>query len=92
MALAIKLEAQLREEPSLTISDVAALGHVTSSRVRQILNLLVLAPDIQERILFLNPVAHGREPVTEAKLRHIALMWDWAEQRRAVEPLLGSKR
>lgn len=37
------------------------------------MNLLQLAPDIQEEVLFL--------PVTEQKLRPIAVLRDWPKQR-----------
>jgi hypothetical protein len=41
-----------------------------------------LAPDIQEEILFLPRVLHGRDPVQMRHLQPIALEWDWGEQRR----------
>src|SRR3712207_3152134 len=37
----------------VVVYKVARLGHVTRARVTQIMNLLNLAPDIQEAILFL---------------------------------------
>ena len=48
----------------------------------QITNLLNLAPDIQEAILFLPPVEHGRDPITERDLRPIVAVLDWWKQRR----------
>jgi len=45
------------------------------------MNLLNLAPDIQEAILFLSPVENGRDPVTERDLRPIAAIPDWRKQR-----------
>jgi hypothetical protein len=33
-------------------ADLARLGYVTRARLTQIMNLLLLAPDIQERVLF----------------------------------------
>ncbi|MCI0361314.1 MAG: hypothetical protein L0211_22760 [Planctomycetaceae bacterium] len=38
----------------------AALGHVTPARLSQFMKLLLLAPDIQEAILFLAPTTRGR--------------------------------
>jgi hypothetical protein len=38
------------------LQELARLGHVSRTRVTQILNLLHLAPDIQERLLFLPAV------------------------------------
>ena len=47
----------------------------------QILNLLHLAPDIQEEILFLPRVTEGKDPIHEKMLRPIAAEVDWARQR-----------
>lgn len=48
---------------------LARLGHVTRARVTQIMNLLNLAPDIQEEILFLPRTLKGRDPIRERHLR-----------------------
>jgi hypothetical protein len=45
------------------------------------MNLLCLAPDIQEEILFLPP-AFGRGPITERPLRRLKVMVNWSEQRQ----------
>jgi hypothetical protein len=63
-------------------AELAKLGHVTRARLTQIMNLLCLAPDIQEELLFLPAVERGREAVTEKQLRPIAGMEDWKKQRR----------
>jgi len=47
----------------------------------QIMNLVNLAPDIQEEILFLPPTVKGRAPVTEAAVRRIACQPLWNRQR-----------
>jgi len=44
--------------------------------------LLHLAPDIQEKLLFLPPVEQGRDPVTERELREVVAEGDWKKQRR----------
>jgi hypothetical protein len=61
--------------------ELAALTRLTTARITQIMNLLVLAPDIQEEILFLPPVAAGRAPVTERDLRPVLKTLVWREQR-----------
>ncbi|MCW5775493.1 MAG: hypothetical protein KIS87_03475 [Phycisphaeraceae bacterium] len=81
MALAIRFDALVREGAVSTQGDLAAVGHVTRARVTQIMNLLHLAPDLQEAILFMPPVARGRDPVTEHELRPIAAEVDWNRQR-----------
>ena len=63
-------------------AELACLGRVSRSRISQIMNLLNLAPDIQEQILHLPHVHHGRDQVTERVLRPIATVADWRKQRR----------
>ena len=46
------------------------------------MNLLNLAPDIQEAALFLPPTERGRDMVTERDLRTIAGEANWGKQRR----------
>ena len=45
------------------------------------MNLLNLAPDIQEEILFLPRVVKRRARVTERELRAVCAVADWARQR-----------
>jgi len=81
MALAIRFDALVREGTVSTQADLATVGHVTRARVTQIMNLLHLAPDLQEAILDLPPVRAGRDPITEHDLRSIAAEVEWAAQR-----------
>ena len=90
MALAIRFDQLIRDGEVRDLADIARLGHVTRARVTQIMNLLHLAPDIQEAILFLPRVESGRDPVTERNLRPIAAMPDWRKQGRAWTNLLAS--
>lgn len=82
MALAIRFERLLSDGKVKDYADIARLGHVTRARATQIMNLTVLAPDIQEQILYLPRVELGRDPVKEWQLRPIAATPDWAKQRR----------
>ena len=50
------------------------------ARITQIMNLLLLAPDIQAEVLDLR-FPPGREPVTERHLRQILASPVWREQR-----------
>lgn len=52
-----------------------------SSRVTQIMDLLMLAPDIQEALLFLPPIHRGRDPITERDVRRILAVLDWGKQK-----------
>jgi len=60
--------------------DIARLGYITRARASQIMNLTLLAPDIQEEILNLTPT--GKLPI-ERNVRHVASLVIWADQRRA---------
>ena len=66
------------------IQDRAALARkygITRARVTQLLNLTLLAPDIQEQVLALEAV-DGLEPTSERALRELSLLVEWVEQRR----------
>jgi hypothetical protein len=82
MALALRLDELVRTGQVRHYSELASLGHVTRARVCQILNLLHLAPDIQEALLFLPPTVRGRDPIILANLMPIATALDWRKQRR----------
>jgi len=82
MALAIKFDQLIRDGVVSDQAELARLGHVTRARLTQIMNLLSLAPDIQEQILFLPATERGRDAVTEKQLRPIAAETDWRMQRR----------
>ena len=81
MALAIRLDALLKDGVVGSQAELAEVGHVTRARLTQILNLVHLAPDLQEALLHLPPVIRGRDPITERDLRPIAAESKWTEQR-----------
>lgn len=81
MALAIRFDQLLRDGKITDQSELARLAHVTQPRMTQIMNLLHLAPDIQEEILHLPPVKSGRDPITERDIRHLARYVAWESQR-----------
>ncbi len=64
MALAIHMEDLVDRGEVTDYAELARLAHVTRARMTQIMNLLHLAPDIQEEILFLpagrRRPCHGR--------------------------------
>ena len=82
MALALRFERLIKERAVTNYSELARLGHVTRARVSQVMNLLYLAPDIQEELLFLPPVERGRDPLVLRDLLPIATKTDWRAQRR----------
>jgi hypothetical protein len=91
MALALRFENLIREGRVADYSDLARLGHVSRARLTQIMNLLLLAPNIQEEILFLAPRRRGRDPFRLARLQPIALTWNWTKQRRLWKALCRSQ-
>jgi hypothetical protein len=82
MALAIRFDQLIRAGVVEDYSELATLGHVTRPRISQIMNLLNLAPDIQETILFLPRTERGRDPIHLRQLQPIAAAPDWRKQRR----------
>ena len=81
MALAIRFDRLIRDGKVHRQSELALLAHVTPPRMTQIMNLLHLAPDIQEDLLFLSRVEKGRDPIHEKRLRPIAAEVCWSRQR-----------
>jgi hypothetical protein len=82
MALAIKFQDMVDRDDVCDYADLARLGYVTRARLTQIMNLLLLAPDIQEAILWL-PGNLGAREVNERSLRQIVALVFWNHQRRA---------
>lgn len=80
MALAIRFEQLIRDGVVKDQADLARLAQITRARVTQIMDLLLLAPEIQEEILFLPVVMAGYDPVTERTLRMIGNSSNWKRQ------------
>ena len=62
MALAIRFDELIAKGDIKNYAELARLGHITRARVTQIMNLLHLAPDIQEQVLFLPRHSDGPRP------------------------------
>jgi hypothetical protein len=81
LALAHRLQRMLDAGRARNRADLAAKLGFSRARVTQIMNLLWLAPDIQEEILFsVSPT--GRDVVTTRDVRAIVRVMDWGEQRK----------
>ena len=61
MALAITMQQMIRDGQVRDYAELARLGQVSRARISQIMNLLNLAPQIQEAILFLPRATKGRD-------------------------------
>jgi len=95
LAVAIRCEQLLAAGVIANYAALAQLGHVSRARVTQIMNLLLLAPDIQEALLFLPRTERGRDSIHLRQLQRLALVADWKEQRKLWQALLannGSRR
>jgi hypothetical protein len=91
MALAIHFERLLRDGKVRDYAEIARLGHVTRARVTQIMNLLNLAPDIQDALLFLPAVEAGRDPIKEWQVRPVAAEAGWKRQQQIWRRVLADK-
>jgi hypothetical protein len=80
MAVAIRLDRLIREGAVPDQAELARLNHVTRARLTQIMNLLSLAPDIQEELLFLPMSARTRDVISEREIRPIAATLCWLKQ------------
>ncbi len=88
LALAHKFDGLLRQGTVPDYAALACLGQVSRARITQIMNLLYLAPDIQEEILFLPPTVRGHDPIPLTRLRATAQLLDWRRQRTRWRQLL----
>src|ERR1700680_2345339 len=87
MALALRFQGLLQQGLIADYAALARLGHVSRARVSQIMNLPVLAPEIQEALLFLPRTEKGRDSIHLAQLQPLAALLDWRQQRRLWEEL-----
>jgi hypothetical protein len=83
MALAIRCEQLLRSGAVPDATALAHLAHVSQPRITHILNLTLLAPDIQEDLLNLPQHDTGKAAVNEKQVRKMTGMINWQSQRVA---------
>ena len=76
MALAIKFQGMVDRGAVRDYADLARLGCVTRARLTQIMNLLLLAPDLQEQLLLVTTA------IPERRLRGVVKLAEWSEQRK----------
>jgi len=87
LALAHDLQGKLDRGEYPDQATLAAQLGFTRGRLSKLLDLTLLAPDIQEEILHFEAI-DGEEPLAERDLYRIARRPSWANQRRAWAPLL----
>jgi len=81
MALAIHYDEMIRRGDVPDMATLARQGQVTRARISQIMGLVLLAPDIQEELLFLPVTDGGRDPISPKLLESLSLTPDWDRQR-----------
>jgi len=82
MALAIRFQGMVDRGEVRDYADLARLGFVTRARLTQIMNLTLLAPDLQAEIMGLGPPS--RSPiVAERHVRSVIKYVLWEQQRQA---------
>jgi hypothetical protein len=80
LALAHHIERRVRSGELDDFAAAARAYGLTRARVTQIVNLTLLAPAIQEEILGMEPVAHGRDRISERGLRNVVAEPLWGRQ------------
>ena len=83
MALAIKLQEMIDRGEIQDYVDITRLGYITRARATQIMNLTLLAPDIQEALIEPQSALSFARGATERELRLITRHAHWTEQRKA---------
>jgi hypothetical protein len=78
---AIRFDDLIRSGEVTGYAELARLGHVSRARLSQITSLLSLAPDLQEKVLFLPRTLKGRDPIQLRHLLSISAVSDWCRQR-----------
>ncbi len=92
VALAAHFQDMIERGEARDYADLARLGCVSRERMSQIMELIWLAPDIQQEILEFPPSSAPRFPITEVPVRRIAAELDWVEQRECWRRLKQDRR
>jgi hypothetical protein len=80
MAMAIECKRLIDEGIVETAAELSRIAGVTRARMTQVLNLTLLAPDIQEMLLELNP----SDKIDRHAVRRATQCLVWSEQRETL--------
>ena len=80
LAFAHRLQAAIDRGDYRDRADLARSLGLSRARVTQLLDLTLLAPDIQEHIFFSEAI-DGAEPISERSLRRLTHRGIWTDQR-----------
>lgn len=92
MALAIHLQNLVAQGAIRDYAEIARLTGLTRARVTQIMNLNLLAPRIQEDILFLPKIHKGHDPLSERSIRHVVKEVYWDKQIQLFNEIIDNKK
>jgi hypothetical protein len=84
LALAHKIQHAIDRGAVRDRAEAARRLALTRARVTQLIDLTLLAPDIQERILFAESV-EGQEAMAERAVRAAVRVESWAKQRECLD-------
>lgn len=87
MALAIRLDHLIKSGQVNDQAELSRVGHVSRARLTQIMDLNLLAPDIQEEILFRPLDQSTRVNITEWQLRKVSKVGAWSKQRALLKKM-----
>ena len=82
MALAIRLDQLIKSGQVTDQAELARVGHVSRARLTQIMDLNLLAPEIQEELLFWLGPNLRVEFTKERDARKLIKFLDWKVQRQ----------
>ena len=74
-----------------SLTEVASDLDLTRARISQSFDLMLLAPQVQEEILFLED-SPGKQAVLERDLRPVTRLTLWSEQQRAWRDMLSRQQ
>jgi hypothetical protein len=81
LAVAHIMKQKLESGEFTDLDRLAAAAGFSKARVSQLLDLTLLAPDIQEELLFAEQLP-GRDPIHERSLRSVLRNLAWSQQRK----------
>ena len=91
LALAHKIQQAIDSGTVRDRAEVARRLGFTRARVTHLMDLTLLAPDLQERVLDLEAI-DGAEPFSERELRRTARERSWEKQRNLLQILVDPSR
>ncbi len=88
---AVLIDHKIRTGEFANQAEVAKKYRLTTMSVSRLLQLLQLAPDIAEEVMFLPLVKKGADPIKPRLLRPIHQEWSWEKQRKMWADLKQAK-